>query len=326
MDAKIETLETHCFVFMPNLPDLEAWEIFAEVVELRSFTAAAEDIGVSKATVSKAVTRLEKALGVQLLHRSSRHLSLTESGRDLAGRAQQLLSLGEETEDAARDEASNPRGLVRLAAPMSFGIAHVGSVLPDFLARYPDIAIDLHLSDDLVDIVGGGFDAALRIGALADSSLKARRLGPVDRHLAASRDYLERWGEPKHPSDLKDHECLCYAYLPNPESWRFTHKNGEEAHVRPSGPLRANNSDTMMPAVKAGLGIALIPDFMLADHDPDRELIPLLTDWSAPPVALHLVTPPGSERPARVSLLIEYLAERLSKMCAESRISAPHSQ
>ena len=308
---------------MANLPNLDAWAIFAKVVELRSFTAAAEDIGVSKATVSKAVTRLEKALGVQLLHRSSRNLTLTESGQDLAGRAQQLLSLGEEIEDAARDEASNPRGLVRLAAPMSFGISHVGSVLSEFLARYPDIAIDLHLSDETVDIIGGGFDAALRIGALADSSLKARRLGPVDRHLVAARDYLDRWGEPQHPADLKDHQCLCYAYLPNPESWRFTHTDGTETHVRPSGPLRSNNSDTMMPALKEGRGIALMPDFMLAKHDPDRTLVPLLTDWSAPPVALHLVTPPGSERPARVTILLEFLAERLSKMCAESRISAP---
>ncbi|WP_299329387.1 LysR family transcriptional regulator [Parasphingopyxis sp.] len=300
---------------MSNLPDLEAWAIFAKVVELRSFTAAAEDLAVSKATVSKAVTRLEKSLGVQLLHRSSRHLSLTESGRELAGRAQQLLSLGEEAEDAARDDAANPRGLVRLAAPMSFGITHVGAALPDFLASYPDIAVDLHLSDDVVDIIGGGFDAALRIGALPDSSLKARRLGPIDRHLVASSAYIERKGRPEHPADLKDHDCLCYAYLPNPESWRFTHKEGEEAQVRPSGPLRANNSDAMMPALIAGHGIALVPDFMLAQHDPEGSLITLLPDWSAPPVALHLVTPPGRERPARVTVLLDYLVGRFSRQC-----------
>ncbi|MEM8696727.1 MAG: LysR family transcriptional regulator [Pseudomonadota bacterium] len=311
---------------MSNLPDLEAWAIFAKVVELRSFTAAADDIGVSKATVSKAVTRLEKSLGVQLLHRSSRRLSLTESGRDLAGRAQQLLSLGEEAEDTARDDAANPRGLVRLAAPMSFGIALVGAVVPDFLARYPDIAVDLHLSDDVVDIIGGGFDAALRIGALPDSSLKARRLGPVDRFLVASPEYLERRGRPSHPADLKTHDCLCYAYLPNPESWRFTHKTGEEAQISPSGPLRANNGDAMMPAIKAGLGIALVPDFMLAQHDREQSLVRLLPDWSPPPVALHLVTPPGQERPARVTVLIDYLAARLTQLCAENPVSEPKNQ
>lgn len=298
---------------MPNLPDLEAWAIFAKVVELRSFTAAADDLAVSKATVSKAVTRLERSLGVQLFHRSSRRLSLTESGQGLAGRAQQLLSLGEEAEDAARDEAANPRGLVRLAAPMSFGIAHVGPALPDFLALYPDIAIDLHLSDEVVDIVAGGFDAALRIGALPDSTLKARRLAPVSRHLVASPAYLENRGRPAHPSELKDHDCLCYAYLPNPENWRFSHKNGEEAHIRPSGPLRANNSDAMIPTLKAGHGIALVPDFMLHQHEDGRGLEKLLTEWTAPPVALHLVTPPGSLRPTRVTALVDFLAERFGR-------------
>jgi len=298
---------------MPNLPDLEAWAIFAKVVELRSFTAAAEDLAISKATVSKAVTRLERSLGVQLFHRSSRHLSLTESGRELAGRAQQLLSLGEEAEDAARDEAVNPRGLVRLAVPMSFGIAHVGPALPDFLARYPDIAVDLHLSDEVVDIVGGGFDAALRIGALPDSALKARRLAPVRLYMVGSPDYIKRRGRPKHPSDLKDHDCLCYAYLPNPESWRFTHENGEEVQIRPSGPMRANNGDAMIPALKAGHGIAMIPDFMLELHNGSEELEKLLPDWSLPPIALHLVMPPGSLRPTRVTALIDFLTDRFGR-------------
>lgn len=298
---------------MPNLPDLEAWAIFAKVVELRSFTAAADDLAISKATVSKAVSRLETSLGVQLFHRSSRHLSLTESGRELAGRAQQLLSLGEEAEDAARDEAASPRGLVRLAVPMTFGIAHIGPALPDFLSRYPDIAVDLHLSDEVVDIIGGGFDAALRIGALPDSSLKARRLAPVERYLVASPAYIKRRGRPRHPADLKDHDCLCYAYLPNPESWRFTHANGEEAQVRPSGPLRINNSDAMMPSLEAGHGIALIPDFMLAQCEAPDRLEKLLAEWAPPPIALHLVTPPGRLRPARVTALIEFLVQRFGR-------------
>ena len=298
---------------MSNLPDLEAWAIFAKVVELRSFTAAADDLAMSKATVSKAITRLEKSLGVPLLHRSSRHLSLTESGRTLAGRAQQLLSLGEDADNAARDEAANPRGLVRLAAPMSFGIAHVGPALPDFLAQYPDIAVDLHLSDALVDIIGGGFDVALRIGALSDSALKARRLAPMERHLVAARSYIESRGRPTHPADLTNHDCLCYAYLPNPERWHFTHENGEEAQIRPSGPLRVNNSDAMMPTLKAGHGIAMVPDFLLAQYDADENLEKLLPKWSLPPIALHLVTPPGSLRPTRVTALIDFLVERFSR-------------
>jgi DNA-binding transcriptional LysR family regulator len=196
---------------------------------------------------------------------------------------------------------------------MTFGIAHIGPAMPDFLARYPDIAVDLHLSDEVVDIIGGGFDAALRIGALPDSSLKARRLAPVERYLVASPAYIKRRGRPAHPADLKDHDCLCYAYLPNPESWRFTHDNGEEAQVRPSGPLRINNSDAMMPSLEAGHGIALVPDFMLAQCEAPDRFEKLLPQWSPPPIALHLVTPPGRLRPARVTALIDFLVERFGR-------------
>jgi len=293
-----------------NLPDFEAWAIFAKVVELRSFTAAAEDLGLSKATISKAVTRLEAALGVTLLHRSSRHLSLTESGRALAGRAQHLLGLGEEAEDAAREDAASPRGLVRLAVPMSFGMAHVGPLLPDFLSAYPDIAVDVHLSDETVDLAGEGFDAALRIGALPDSALKARRLAPVARHLVAAPAYLAAHDRPRHPSELADHACFCYAYLPNPETWRFTGPGGEEANVRPRGSLRSNNAEVVLPALRAGLGIALVPDFII---DPDLAggaVEQLLPGWSTPPIALHLVTPPGGPRPARITALLDFLAAR----------------
>ncbi len=300
---------------MSQLPDFEAWAVFAKVVELRSFTAAAEDLGLSKATVSKAVTRLEKSLGVTLLHRSSRHLSLTESGRALAPHAQQLLEMGETADDAAREEASDPRGLVRLAAPMTFGIAHIGPALPAFHALYPDIAIDLHLSDEIVDIVAEGFDAAIRIADLPDSALRARRIGPVERYLAAAPAYLERKGRPSHPNELSGHDCLCYAYLPNPESWHFTNAKGEETSVRPSGPLRCNNSDAMMPALRSGLGIALVPDFI---GDPELEsgaLVRLLPDWSPPPIGLHIVTPASGPRPTRVTALLDFLAERFSAQC-----------
>lgn len=301
---------------MSQLPDFEAWAIFAKTVELRSFTAAAEALGLSKATVSKAVTRLEQSLGVALLHRSSRTLALTESGRALLPRAEQLLSLGEEADNAAREEAGSPSGLVRLAAPMTFGISHVGPALPDFHAHYPDIAIDLHLSDDIVDIVAGGFDLALRIAALPDSALRARRIGPVARYLVAAPSYLERHCTPRHPSELSDHDCLCYAYLPNPESWRFVGPEGEEVAIRPRGPLRCNNADAMMPALRAGLGIALVPDFVGDAEIECGALVKLLADWAPPPVALNIVTPAGGPRPARVTALIEFFGERFSHLCA----------
>lgn len=295
---------------MSSLPDFEAWAVFAKVVELRSFTAAAEALGVSKATVSKAVARLERSLGVVLLHRSPRHLQLTESGKALAPRAQHLLGLGEEAEEAAREEASSPRGLVRLAAPMSFGLSHVAPALPDFLAACPEIAVDLHLSDAMIDLVGDGFDAALRIGALADSALKARRLAPIERHLVAAPAYLKARGRPAHPAELADHACLCYAYLPNPESWRFTGPDGKTVAVRPHGPLRTNNGDAMLPALRAGQGIALLPDFVIGPDIAAGRVEVLLADWRPPPIALHLLTPPGGPRPARVAALIDFLVKR----------------
>jgi len=159
-----------------RLPDFEAWSIFACVVEHKSFTAAAQALGLSKATVSKAVTRLEIQVGAPLFHRTSRRLALTESGAKLVEHAKAILAEGQAAEEAARDEASEPAGLVRLAVPMSFGLRHVGPVVAEFLCRYRDISVDMHLSDAKVDLIGEGFDIGLRIASLPDSSLRAGTL------------------------------------------------------------------------------------------------------------------------------------------------------
>jgi DNA-binding transcriptional LysR family regulator len=298
---------------MSKLPDLEGLAIFAKVAEARSFAAAASELSLSKATVSKAVSRVEQRLGGRLFNRTSRRLALTDLGQQLAQRASALLAEAEAVEAEAMDQSASPRGLIRLAAPMSFGLRMVAPILPDFLALYPEISVDLHLSDERIDLIGEGFDVALRIGALPDSSLRARQLCPVSRLVVGAPAYFERRGRPTRPAHLADHACLGYAYLATPDVWRFRNADGEEASVRPSGPLRANNADAMMPALLAGLGIAVQPDFIVADALADGTLESVMPGWSMPGSALHLVTPPGGPRPARVEALIAYLAKALAK-------------
>ncbi len=293
-----------------RLPDLEAWAIFASVVDHGSFSGAADAIGVSKATVSKAIARLEADLGQSLFHRTSRRITLSEAARPLAEHAQNILAEGRHAEEAARDAASAPTGRVRLAAPMSFGLAHVAPLVADFLALHSGIEIDLNLSDARVDIVADGYDVALRIADLPDSSLRARRLCGIATHIIAAPAYLATYGTPTHPSQLTDHRLLTYSNIIGP--WRFNNGDGEEVSIRPVGPLTTNSGESMVPTLLAGLGITRLPQFIVAAHLQSGALVGILEPWTPPPIGLHLMTPPSPLRPARVEALIKFLVERLS--------------
>jgi DNA-binding transcriptional LysR family regulator len=298
---------------MPKLPDLEGLAIFAMVAETRSFAAAAEQLKLSKATVSKAVSRVEAKLKTRLFNRTSRRIALTEAGRALTDRASHILAEGEAAEDEALARSTAVRGLVRLAAPMSFGVSHIAPLLPEFLAAYPEVSIDLHLSDATVVMIGDGFDAAIRIAVLPDSSLIVRRICGMPRYLVGSPDYLKQHGRPRHPLNLADHVCITYGHASAPESWRFTHKNGKSATLRPSGPLRVNNGDAMMPALTAGTGLGVLPEFIVRDALADGRLERLLADWSLSSGAVYWVTPPGGLPPQRVKVLADLLYDRLGK-------------
>jgi DNA-binding transcriptional LysR family regulator len=311
---------------MAKLPDFEALAIFAKVVELRSFAAAASELAMSKATVSKAVTRLEERLGARLFNRTSRRLALTDAGQKLAERATRLLADGEAAENEALAQSVAPRGLVRLAVPMSFGIKAVAPLLPEFFQTYPEVSVDLHLSDATVDLIGEGFDAALRIARLPDSSLIARRLFTMARYTVAAPSYLKRHGRPTHPMHLAEHKCFSYAYLSTPNVWTYTNAAGEQASVRPAGQLRVNNGEAVMPALIAGLGIADLPEFIVADAITSGEVEVILEDWKQPEGAVHLVTPPGGPRPARVEVLADFLAAKLPGACKRAALKGARAK
>jgi DNA-binding transcriptional LysR family regulator len=298
---------------MTKLPDFEALAIFARVVEMRSFAGAARELALSKATVSKAVSRLEERLGTRLFNRTSRQLALTDAGRRLAGRAAQLVIDGEAAESETLAQSTAPRGLVRLAVPMTFGVKVIAPLLPEFLAAYPEVSIDLHLSDAMVDLIGDGFDAGVRIARLPDSSLVARRLCDVRRYTVAAPSYLKAHGRPTHPMHLAQHRCFGYAYLSTPGVWHFANAAGEQASVRPSGPLRVNNGEAILPALLAGLGIADLPDFIVREAIDDGRVEVILKDWKQPEGSVHLVLPPGGPRPARVEVLADFLAAQLGR-------------
>ncbi|MCJ9735269.1 substrate binding domain-containing protein, partial [Bradyrhizobium sp. PRIMUS42] len=208
-----------------------------------------------------------------------------------------------------------PRGLVRLAVPMTFGIKAVAPLLPEFFEAYPEVSVDLHLSDATVDLIGEGFDMAVRIARLPDSSLIARQLFTMPRYTVAAPSYLKQHGRPTHPMHLAEHKCFSYAYLSTPNVWHYTNSAGEQASVRPGGQLRVNNGEALMPALIAGLGIAELPEFIVGEAISSGEVEVILKDWRQAEGAVHLVTPPGGPRPARVEALGDFLAAKLPGTC-----------
>jgi DNA-binding transcriptional LysR family regulator len=292
-------------------PDqLDTMAAFARIVEAGSFSAAARELGRSKSSVSKRIARLEDRLGVRLLNRTTRRLSLTEAGRSFYEGCRRMLSEAEAAERAVAHLSGAPRGTLRVNVAMSFGVLHVAPALAGFMRRYPELSVELVLDDREVDLVEEGFDLGVRIRALPDSSLIARRLAPSRRFVCAAPSYLEAHGAPEAPEDLPRHACLLYSYQAQRSVWRLGGPAGER-RVGVSGRLTANNGGALRNAALAGLGLAFLPSFIVGEDLRRGRLRRVLPDWrDADDIAVHAVYPAGRNLSPKVRVFVDHLAER----------------
>ncbi len=285
-------------------------QMFVRVVETGSISAAAERLEVAKSAVSRRLAELENRLGAQLLHRTTRRLSLTDSGRAFFERAQTILADLDEAEAAVSQAHTALKGRLRVALPLSFGLLHLAPLIEEFMALHPDVEFDLDFNDRQIDLMQEGFDLAIRIANLPDSSLIARRLAPVRHLLSASPAYLARHGTPTRPEDLQHHVCLAYSNLANPGVWHYRTPDGIAGSVQVPFKLKANNGDFLCQAALAGHGLILHPTFYLRDALQSGALVPVLTDIVWPELNAYAVYPPTRHLSSRVRALVDFLAKR----------------
>ncbi|WEN14236.1 LysR substrate-binding domain-containing protein [Rhodanobacter sp. AS-Z3] len=290
------------------MSQLEDMRIFAETVDAQSFTAAAERLGLSKQFVSKRIAALETRLGARLLLRSTRRLRVTDLGLAYHERAQRILQDVDAAEQLITSQTAAPRGLLRLSAPMTFATLHLGPLIPLFMQRHPEVSVELELNDRTVDLIGEGYDMAVRIGTLADSSLIARRITTVQLITCASPEYLRKHGTPAKPEQLSTHACLIYGHARHGE-WSF--RVGERARkVSVSGPLRANNGEMLRDAALTGLGIINLPDFIVAAALADGRLVPVLDAFQPEGFTVHAVYPQHRQASLLVRSFSDFLVEQ----------------
>jgi DNA-binding transcriptional LysR family regulator len=282
---------------------------FTRVVANGSFSEAAREMRLSRSAVSKYVIELEEELGVQLLHRTTRSTSPTENGQAYYERCLGVLADLEEADLAAASLQREPRGLLRINAPMSFGTLHLGKMLADFMATYPQIQIQLILSDALVDPVQEGFDVTLRIASLPSSSLIARKIVAAHLVVCAAPAYLEKNGTPEHPDDLRRHHCLGYGHLVTGNQWRLIGPDGDH-WIEIPWLLCTNNGEIIRDAAVKGLGIALLPTFIVGADLQQGSLRTMLAEYHAPEAALYAIYPPTRHLPVKVRRFVDFLVER----------------
>lgn len=292
---------------------LDCDRMFVAVLELGSFAAAAARLGVSSGQASKLVSKLERQLGVQLVKRSTRALSPTDVGRTYYEQVKTLLDAFDALDVSVRESAGTPSGRLKISAPVTFGSAVLARVLVAFARRYPLIELDVSFSDRPVSIVDEGFDIAVRIGNLSDSSLIARRLGEIAVRLAASPRYLQQVGTPQHWRAVSDYQCITDTNFRDPWNWPFVSEEGETVTVPVRGRLRFANTEACLQAAIAGLGIARLPDFIAAPALQRGDIVPVLARYDVPPLGLFALYPAARYLPQRTRLLVDFLADHFDR-------------
>jgi len=293
---------------------MDKWQemrVFAAVVDGGSFVRGADELSMSKAAVSRHVSELEQRLGVRLLHRTTRKLSLTEAGEVFNARCRDILATIEESETEVTTRASKATGSLKISVPLSFGLKHLSPLWPQFMAAHPDVTLDVSLSDRVVDLLDEGLDLAIRIARLPDSSLVSRKLAATRLVLCASPEYVRRRGVLQHPSELERHDVLNYSLLAMGDQWEFERAN-ERVTVRVNSRMRSNNGDTCVMAALSGAGIVLQPTFLVSDHLAQGALVELLSEYRSIELGIFAVFPTRKFVLPKVRLLVDFLSDALA--------------
>jgi DNA-binding transcriptional LysR family regulator len=287
-------------------------QAFISIVEAGSITAAAERLRLGKSAVSHRLSELEEHLGVELFHRTTRKMSLTESGQGFYERCVRIMADLQEAENAVSESHHELAGELRIAAPLSFGVMHLGPAMTEFQQQHPAIRFDIDFNDRQIDLIQEGFDVGIRIAELKDSSLIARKLATLSMVACASPDYLEQHGTPTSIEELEEHQCLTYSNLPNPTLWSFVDMMGQLQTVKVKPYLQSNNGEHMRQAAIAGQGILVQPTFIGYQAIQQRELVPILKDYQIPTINAYAIYPPTRHLSQRVRRFIDFLVERFS--------------
>lgn len=294
---------------MDRLTEMEA---FATVVDQGGFTDAAKKMGISKSAVSKHVSSLEARLGARLLNRTTRRVSPTEIGLAYYDRARRVLNDAGEADALVNAMQSEPSGLLRISVATDFGVNHLSPVLAKFLQKYPDIQINMVLNNRYVELISEGFDLAVRVGDLDDSTLRARKLTETSKRMIASPEYIRRFGSPARIDDLSDHKLLHYSNQASGNLWKVTAPSGEKRQVRTSGWLTVNDGQSLLNAAVSGLGIAYLPSFLFAQAMKAGDVVEVLADLPSDDLGIYAVYPPGRFTQPKVRAFIEFLVEEFS--------------